>query len=698
MSSDAQSVPIEPHQLSIAARVALALALYPLLGGLVSFAGWAFDVPRLADWQGSGISIQPNACIAAIAASAAVYLIVIGRRVAAAAIAAAVALLGVLTLFENLSGVGLGLDEAFLFGREWGSQATTAPGRMGIPSSFSWMTLGTSLVAMTGRLGPSARRWAPWVAVLPLAVSAFSLLGYLYDSSRLYTVPGVTAIAFQTATFIFVGSAAAIAASPDGPMRLFADTGPAGIVARRLLPVVVLVPLLTGSLRLAGERAGLYDTGFGVALHNLVEITLLLTLLGWTGVAIARHSSERERAEAERRKLLALEKAARQEAERQATIRDEFLATLSHELRTPLNAILGWAQIVQADLGDGERIRQAIGVIERNARLQAQMIADLLDMSRILAGQMRLHVQPVDLAAVVSAALEAVQPAADAKGIRIQSVIEPLADMVNGDPGRLQQIVWNLTANAIKFTPRDGRVQVVVARVNSHVEIRVSDTGEGIAPEFLPRVFERFRQADASAGRLHGGLGLGLAVVKQLVELHGGQVTAFSEGLGRGAMFTVELPLAIVQPPVEEPRVHPLSMDGPREVPPQARLDGLSILVVDDEADSLQLVAQLFEDSGAVVRSAPNARDALALALAQRFDVMVSDIGMPGRDGYELIKDLRARGVTTPAVALTAYARSEDRTKALSSGYQGHVAKPVEVAELLATVAALVQRPRSPLN
>jgi CheY-like chemotaxis protein/anti-sigma regulatory factor (Ser/Thr protein kinase) len=269
---------------------------------------------------------------------------------------------------------------------------------------------------------------------------------------------------------------------------------------------------------------------------------------------------------------------------------------------------------------------------------------------------------------------------------------------VNGDPGRLQQIVWNLVANAIKFTPRNGRVQVVVARVNSHVEIRVSDTGEGIPPDFLPRVFERFRQADASAGRMHGGLGLGLAVVKQLVELHGGNVAASSDGPGRGAMFTVYLPLAILQPPVDEPRVHPLSTDRPREIRPLPRLDGLAILVVDDEADSLQLVAQLFEDCGAVVTTAPNAREALAYALARSFDAIVSDIGMPGRDGYELIKDCRARGLKTPAIALTAYARSEDRTKALSSGYQGHVAKPVDVAELLATVAALVQRPKSSLN
>jgi signal transduction histidine kinase/ActR/RegA family two-component response regulator len=675
-----------------AARVALILALYPLVGGLLSFAGWALDVPRLTDWEGTGISIQPNACLAAVGASVAVVLVVLGRRAPAALVAAAVAVIGAVTLLENVSGVALGIDELLLFGREWGSGRTTAPGRMGSPASLSWMILGASLLSMTGRLGPSAQRYAPWAAVVPLAISAFAMLGYLYESSRLYAIPGVTAIALQTATFIFMASAAAIACAPSGPMKLFADAGPAGIAARRLLPFVVLVPVLTGSLRLAGERAGLYDTAFGVALHNLVEITLLLTLLGWTGQAIARHSSARERAEAERRQLLVLEQKARQEAERQATIRDEFLATLSHELRTPLNAILGWAQIVQRDLGDSERTRQAIAVIERNARLQAQMIADLLDMSRILAGKMRLHVQRVDLDSVVRAALEAVQPAADAKGIRVQSVIEPLGDVVNGDPARLQQIVWNLLANAIKFTPRDGRVQVVVARVDSHIELRVSDTGEGIAPEFLPLVFDRFRQADATAGRIHGGLGLGLAVVKQLVELHGGTVTAASGGLGHGATFTVRLPLAIVQPLVAEPRAHPLPTDVPKQPAALARLDRVSILVVDDESDSLRLVAKVFEDCGAAVTATSSADEALELTTERRFDVIVSDIGMPGRDGYQLIKECRARGLTTPAIALTAYARSEDRTKALSSGYQGHVAKPVEVAELLAAVAALVPR------
>jgi signal transduction histidine kinase/CheY-like chemotaxis protein len=672
-------------------RVVVALAVYGVVGGILSMAGWALDLPRLANWAGDGISVQPNAALAATGIGLGVLLLAIGRSKAAAIIAAIVAAAAALTALENLFDLDLGVDGWLLFGREWGRTGTTAPGRMGLPASLSWTVLGISLLLLA-RGAPRARAWAPWLALLPLAASTLSLLGYAYDAGQLYTVPGITAISLQTATFVFALSVSTIALADTGPITVFGTVGPAGIAARRFLPFVFLIPVLTGSLRLAGERAGLYDTGFGVALHNIVEITLLLALLWWTGRAIARHSAEREKAEADRRELLVLEQAARREAERQATIRDEFLATLSHELRTPLNAILGWAQILKTDVGDPDRVGQAVEVIERNARLQALMIADLLDVSRILAGKMRLHVQPVDLTAVINAALDAVGPAATAKGVRIETVLEPVDEVVNGDAGRLQQVVWNLLTNAVKFTPRGGKVQVVLARVNSHVELRVSDTGEGIAPEFLPKLFERFRQADATTARVHGGLGLGLALVKQLVELHGGKVSAASDGLGRGAMFSVHLPLAAVYPRDGEARVHPLAAPTVSSNTPLPRLDDLSILLVDDDADSLQMVATLFESQGASIATAASAAEALELAVAGRFDAIVSDIGMPGRDGYELMKECRARGVTAPAVALTAYARSEDRTKALSSGYQSHVSKPVDAAELLATVHALTRR------
>lgn len=673
------------------AAVVIVLPLLALLGGLTSLAGWAFDLPRLTDWDNAGIAIQPNAALSAAALSASMLLLLSRRLTAAAIVAGLVATLGALTTMENLLAVDLGIDRWLTFGRDWGTGGTTAPGRMGLPASLAWLVLGTC-VLLRARDAGGASAWAPWLALVPLATSTLSVLGYAYGADQLYAVPGVTAIALQTALFVFALSLVTIALADTGPMKVFGDPGPAGIAARRLLPFVFVVPVLTGGLRLAGERAGLYDTAFGVALHNLIEIALMLALLWWTGLAMAKHSAQREKAEADRRELLVLEQAARREAERQATIRDEFLATLSHELRTPLNAILGWAQILKADSGKPGRIAQAVEVIERNARLQAHMIADLLDISRILAGKMRLHVQPVDLVAVINAALDAVQPAATAKGVRLENVLEPLEDVVNGDAGRLQQIVWNLLTNAVKFTPRGGKVQVVLARVNSHVEVRVSDTGEGISPEFLPKMFERFRQADPSTARVHGGLGLGLALVKQLVELHGGKVTAESEGFGRGSMFTVHLPLAAVYARGTEARVHPLAAELEPSRTPLPRIDGLTILTVDDDVDSLSMVASLLESHGASVSTAASADAALELALTREFDVIVSDIGMPGRDGYEFMKMCRARGVTAPAVALTAYARSEDRTKALSSGYQSHVAKPVEAAELLATLAALTRR------
>jgi CheY-like chemotaxis protein len=304
---------------------------------------------------------------------------------------------------------------------------------------------------------------------------------------------------------------------------------------------------------------------------------------------------------------------------------------------------------------------------------------------------MRLEVQRVELPGVIHAALESLRPAADARGVRLQTVIEPIAETIHGDPARLQQIIWNLVSNAVKFTPKGGRVQIVLARVSSHLEVRVSDTGEGIAPEFLPRLFERFTQADASAAREHAGLGLGLALVKQLVEMHGGQVSAASDGIGKGSTFVVTLPLAVVQAVDERSRVHPRAFSLPPELA-GARLGGLRLLLVDDEPDALEMTQQVLEDYGAEVVTARSAEAGLAVLQVQRFDVLISDIGMPRRDGYEFILDVRRSGHRLPAAALTAFARSEDRTRALLSGYQAHVTKPVEPAELLATVVSLTGR------
>jgi signal transduction histidine kinase len=429
------------------------------------------------------------------------------------------------------------------------------------------------------------------------------------------------------------------------------------------------------------------------ALRQLVDRLRLETQTNARLVEALRSNAE------ERERLLESERAARAESDRASHLKDEFLATLSHELRTPLNAILGWAQLLRARPSDAQQIADGLETIERNARVQTQIVDDLLEMSRIISGKLRLDVQQVDLAAVIESSLRTVRPAADAKSIRLQPVLDPRAGPISGDPARIQQILWNLLSNAIKFTPKDGRVQVVLARVNSHVELVVSDTGMGIRPEFLPYLFDRFRQGDASTTRQHRGIGLGLSIVKNLVEMHGGTVTASSAGADKGSTFVVKLPLTIVlsESPREEGRLHPAAAEafGTRanDTP---RLTGLRLLVVDDEPDARDLLKRILGDYEADVEVASSAREALASIAKQSPDVLISDIGMPEVDGYELVRTVRRlpadRGGLTPALALTAFARSEDRQRALLAGYQAHLAKPVQASELVTLVASLAGR------
>ncbi|HLL71820.1 MAG TPA: PAS domain S-box protein [Pyrinomonadaceae bacterium] len=390
-------------------------------------------------------------------------------------------------------------------------------------------------------------------------------------------------------------------------------------------------------------------------------------------------------------------------------LKDEFLATLSHELRTPLTAVLGWTRLLATGQLDEATERRALETIERNAQSQVQLIDDILDVSRIIRGKLRLNVRPAELAPVIEAAVDSVRPAAEAKGIRLQVVLDAGAGPVTGDPDRLQQVVWNLLTNAVKFTPKDGRVQVLLARVNSHLELTVSDTGQGIEEKFLPYVFDRFRQADPSTTRKHGGLGLGLAIVRHLVELHGGTVTVESKGTGHGTTFKVLLPLMIVHQPeyahagadsaggAASAGVHPTADGGGRltlQCPPE--LEGLRVLLVEDEPDAREMLVAVLKQCRADVRAVANAADALLELEMWRPEVLISDIEMPGEDGYTLIRKIRAltpeRGGKIPAAALTAYARAEDRMRALLAGFQLHVPKPVEPAELAAVVASLAGR------
>lgn len=418
---------------------------------------------------------------------------------------------------------------------------------------------------------------------------------------------------------------------------------------------------------------------------------------------IMRDFTDRKRAEDERIELLAREQearatseAARSAAEAANRLKDEFLATLSHELRSPLNAMLGWVRLLNTRKFDEATTARAMETIERSAKAQAQLVEDLLDVSRIIQGKLRLNVCPIELASVIEAALDTVRPAAEAKQIQLLCVLDPAAGLVAGDFDRLQQVVWNLLSNAIKFTPKEGQVQIRLSRVNSHVEITVSDTGQGISPDFVPYVFERFRQADSSITRSYSGLGLGLAIVRHLVELHGGTVGAESPGEGQGATFTVKLPLMPVRAKVKNGKhVHP-TVGGGVPLDNSASLSGMRVIVVDDEADSREFIITLLEQSGAEVIAVASASEAIEAVSHVKADVLISDIGMPDEDGYSLIRKVRAlraeQGGMIPAVAVTAYARSEDRTRAIASGFQMHISKPVEPEELVTVVARLSSR------
>ncbi|GAP94821.1 PAS domain-containing hybrid sensor histidine kinase/response regulator [Leptolyngbya sp. NIES-2104] len=407
-------------------------------------------------------------------------------------------------------------------------------------------------------------------------------------------------------------------------------------------------------------------------------------------IAIQREISDRKQAETERAELLAREQSARSDAERANRLKDEFLATLSHELRTPLNAIIGFSQMLRLRKLSETESMQLIETIERNARSQAQLIEDLLDVSRIITGKLQLELQPVELVPVIEAAIDTVRPTAQAKSIQLQAVLDPTTGAALGDATRLQQIVWNLLSNAVKFTPKHGRVQVRLERVRSHLEIIVTDSGKGISAEYLPYIFERFHQADSSTTRTYGGLGLGLAIVRHLVELHGGSVRAASLGEGQGATFTVQLPLPAVQMP--QANQSPSIMQINQIVDNPSALQGLQILVVDDEADARQLLTMLLTGCGAIVQTAASATEALQMLSVDQPDVLVSDIGMAEQDGYQLLQQVRAQGYRLPAIALTAYARSEDRIKALTAGFQMHVPKPVELAELVMVIRYVTGR------
>jgi signal transduction histidine kinase len=486
----------------------------------------------------------------------------------------------------------------------------------------------------------------------------------------------------------------------EGPLRRSLWTLAGGGIA--FLAAAILTAVVVGR-RITRPIVALASAARSLPYEGMVEVPRVpsgVEEVERVARAFVESSAELRTRSSERDEALAIAERARAQAEAASRAKDEFLAVLSHELRTPLNAVYGWARVLRTSTShaDPAAIQRGLDVIERNAQAQVRLIEDLLDVSRIVSGKMRLDLRPVQLAPVIEAALDAVRPGAAAKGVRLQVQLEPGLAPVLGDADRLQQVVWNLLSNAIKFTPKDGRVQVHLRRAGTEVEISVSDTGLGIDAATLPFVFDRFRQADSTSSRAFGGLGLGLALVRHLVELHGGTVTASSAGAGQGATFVVTLPLNITPAVTGASRGVPPTTGAAAATTAPIPLAGIRVLAIDDAQDSLDLVGVMLRSAGAEVRTRSTATQALAAVEEAPPDVILCDLEMPGEDGFSFVRRLRAlppgRGGDLPIAALTAYGRPEDRVRSLAAGFDMHVPKPVDPAELTAVVAVLARRVR----
>lgn len=705
MGTLSMQIPVRRAITPIAAVPRAATLAVVLLAGVV-LCGWMTGIARLTDPSGSGLSMKANTAVGLLLVAVALWLLhrpdaaptrrIVGRALAALAVA-----LGALTLSQHVVGWNLGIDQ-LLVREAPGAAATASPGRMGPPASTSFVLLGTALliIDVTWR-----RRFVPsqGLAMVVALWALVSIVGSLYGAYALFTLPTRTGVAPHTSVALLLLSVGILTARPDrGLMEVVGAAAPGGMLIRRLWLPALLFIVVFGWLEVWGQTAGFYSAALGTAIYAVCLIVLLAAIVWWNSrlinrLALAQREAQRARdvdrarAEVDREALLESERHARAQAERATAVKDEFLATLSHELRTPLNAVLGWIHILRQDAANPAKVAAGLAVIERNARVQAQLIAELLDMSRIISGKLHLRIEEADPVAIATNAIDAIRPAADAKGIRLRCVTDGAPRSMGCDPARLQQVMWNLLSNAVKFTPRDGHVELRLAQSRDSLRITVVDSGKGIAPAFIPYLFDRFRQGDASAAREHGGLGLGLAITRQLVEMHGGHVTASSEGDGAGATFTVELPL--YAPAARASQHHG---EKPRAGWPRASgvqdLNGVRVLVVDDEVDAREMVQRILADVGACVEVAASGEEALRRLATGRPDIIVSDIGMPVMDGFAFMEALRATGDRTPAMALTAYAREVDQERALRSGFQAHVTKPVDVGELLSAVAVLVGR------
>jgi signal transduction histidine kinase/ActR/RegA family two-component response regulator len=683
--------------------IAISAAAFSAFFGVVGMSGWIVDSTALKTGFIGDVVMKTNAalglCSLGIAAACLhrrerpTWQTILGRTAAALA-----SIIGGLTLLQHITGFDLGIDQ-LLFDEPPNQRATTSPNRMGPPASTSLTLLGIGWFNLERR---TARNISPsqWLAIAVGAITLLSVIGYATGAPQLYGVARFSGIAASTAAALFMAAIALLLARPKAsPAAILVVDDAGGHIARRMVPASILLPIAVGWLLTRGQRLGFYDVSFARALMLLVLILLFTAIvsqvaLRLSNVAAARRKAEEalilargnaERLAAERSQLLESERAARADAERAARMKDEFLAIVSHELRTPLNAILGWATIAKQSEKLPTELARPMEVIQRNARLQAQLIQDLLDVSAIINGKVRLEIAIVDIAQVLSAAIAAIAPSAQAKTLELKSQLEE-GLFVEGDPKRLQQLFGNVLANAVKFTQASGFIEITTRRVHGCVEITVKDSGIGIRPEFLPNVFDRFRQADGGTTRRHGGLGLGLAIVKSLAQLHDGNVRVESPGEAQGTTFIVELPCVEEPSDRQEPAARSRSSSS-------IELHGVRVLVVDDAPDARDVVGRILEECGMQVTLAESAEAALQVIDRERIDVLISDISMPDQDGYELIRKVRERfpADTLPAIALTAFARAEDAKRALDAGFQLHRTKPVEPQLLESSVIRLMR-------
>jgi signal transduction histidine kinase/ActR/RegA family two-component response regulator len=665
----------------ISRLVSLVAGSYAIIGGAVTLAGWAFDLPRLTDWNGESISMFANTAACAALGGIAVVLFNSGRGGKAANIltqvlGCVVAVVGALTLLEHLTGTNIGIDTV-LFNRPWGQKAAMAPMRMGVPASMSCVLLGSALVLMT--YGFHARRFATGLATVVVFITSLSLVGYWFGADQLFGIARWSGIAWQTSTMLAALGIGVMAAMPDrGIVMALARDDAGGTVLRRLIVPIIGIPLLFGWLRVAGQQSGLVDLAFGTAIRTLAEIVLLLWLLWWTANGISDHQRAARRAE---RALRESEQryreiaAAANYADRR---KDEFLATLAHELRNPLAPIGNALALMKHDDTNGDVRRQAQETIERQFGQMVRLVDDLLDVGRITRDKLELRAQSVELASIVHQAVETCRPCADEfhHAIRVDMPREPI--WVHADPVRLGQVFSNLLNNACKFTEPGGTISIEVKRTGHEAEISVKDTGIGIAPEKISSIFEMFEQIDNRMERTRGGLGIGLTLVKRLVELHGGQIAARSAGIGRGSEFIVRLPI------VAEAASRPTAAAAAAPTRKSQR-----ILVTDDNRDAANSLAMLLRVNGHKVEVAYSGAEAIKKAEQVRPQVMLLDIGMPEMNGYEVCRAIRDApwGKDIRIVALTGWGQDQDRRNTHEAGFDSHLVKPVDpkvLSEVLA--------------